>query len=310
MTAVGKILVFLNLMFAFVVGTFAVLTYVSRTHWADQYGKLERSYAAANSQAETYKKENDKLIADRNAYFAEVSGRGVLDPALKDKPVEAAKAVADKIKKVTDENEELKKSVKSRDDTITKLLKTVDEYKSSNAVAVDDNRRREENENKLRKDLADQTKLNGQLTEGINYMRERAVSFQIEAKSLKAKNQQMLDDLHELSRQNALLKEKGSRPATTGTASASGRNPPPDQVEGLIQKVDGDLVTLSIGSDAGLRTGHTMFVFGLTNNVGYRGEIVLKEVTPKMAVGQVIKGRSVSRIRVGDTVASEIMSRR
>jgi hypothetical protein len=53
-----------------------------------------------------------------------------------------------------------------------------------------------------------------------------------------------------------------------------------------------------------------MFVFGLGRDVGYRGEVKLVEVTPKMAVGQVIRGKQVSRIRVGDTVASDIMPRR
>jgi membrane-associated HD superfamily phosphohydrolase len=185
----------------------------------------------------------------------------------------------------------------------------LDEYKASNAVAVDDNKRREENEKNLRKDLSDDTARNTKLTEEKNYLREQAVSAVIEAKSFKSRNGQLEEQMNELSRQLALVKEKGNRPSS-GSSGSSGRNPPPEQVEGLIQRVDGDLVTLSIGSDAGLRTGHTMYVFGLAGNVGYRGEIVLKDVTPKVSVGQVIKGRQVSRVRIGDTVASEIMPRR
>jgi hypothetical protein len=308
MTTVGKILVFFNLMFAFVVGTFAVLAYISRTHWADQYGKMEKSYQVVEASEKATRKENDKHVADQKAFNNELAGTGAIDPQLKDKPTEAARVVAATIKKLKDENEELKGKLKTERDTVTKLTKSLDEYKSSNAVAVQDNSRREENEKKLRQDLADTTTQNTKLTEGINYMRDRSVAFQIEAKSLKSRNLQLEDQIHELSRQVVLLKEKGARPAT---GSASGRNPPPESVEGLIQKVDGDLVKLSIGSDAGLQRGHTMYVFGLNaDNVGYRGEIVLREVTPKESVGQLIKGKQVSKIRVGDTVASEIMPRR
>src|SRR5262249_36823205 len=166
------------------------------------------------------------------------------------------------------------------------------------------------NEKKLRSDLADVIKLNTQLTEGINYMRERAVNAEIDAKSLKAKNVALDGQLHELSREVVRLKASGA--GAGGAArpqSASGRNPPPEHVEGLVKRIDGKYVELTIGSDSGLQRGHTMYVFGLENNVGYRGEIRLVEVSPKSAVGQVI-GKEVSRIRVNDTVASEILPRR
>ena len=68
-------------------------------------------------------------------------------------------------------------------------------------------------------------------------------------------------------------------------------------------------MTLSIGSDSGLQKGHTMFVFGLGANAGYRGEIRVVDVSPKVAVGE-IRGKLASRIRVGDTASSDIMPRR
>src|SRR5262249_62325594 len=108
-------------------------------------------------------------------------------------------------------------------------------------------------------------------------------------------------------RQVALVRAQGGRPV--GSASGSGRNPPPEAVEGLIQRVDGKLVTLTIGSDAGLQKGHTLYVFGLTGNTGYRGQIKIVDVTPKAAVGEVI-GKLSSRIRVNDTASSDIMPRR
>jgi hypothetical protein len=77
----------------------------------------------------------------------------------------------------------------------------------------------------------------------------------------------------------------------------------------LIRKVDGNLVTLTIGSDAGLKKGHTMEVFGMGANHGYRGYVRLVEVTHKSAVGQV-ESKLASPIRVGDTAAATIMGKR
>ena len=53
---------------------------------------------------------------------------------------------------------------------------------------------------------------------------------------------------------------------TAGTRLASGLNPPPENVEGLVRRIAGNLVSISIGSDAGLTRGHTMQVFRLGQN--------------------------------------------
>jgi len=308
MTAVGKILVFFNLVFAFVIGTFAVLGYIARTHWADQYVKLENSYKVVQASAEAHKRENDKLIEDRKIFAQKMQGRVPnLDP--KGKPDDVANAVADKLVKQADEIKDLKTGLKDEQKKTTKLENDVTQFRTAATVAQADVKRREENETNLRANLKEEVTRNNQLLVGINDMRDRAVAAEITAKSLKGRNVQLEDQLQGLSREVVRLKASGAGVRPTAQ-SASGRNPPPDQVEGLIQRVDGDLVTLTIGSDAGLQRGHTMFVFGLGNNVGYRGEIKLLEVQAKVSVGQVIKGKQVARIRPGDTVASEIMPRR
>lgn len=308
MTAVGKILVFFNLVFAFVVGTFAVLDYIARTHWVAQYQKLEKSHTVVVASNATYKSENDKFVQQKEDYAKALAANGVVvDP--KAKAEEVAKSVAEKLKQHQDDVISLKDELKREKDKNTLLDNELVKYKATATVSQADVARREENEKKLRESLVEMTKLNSKLTDGINYMRDRAVAAEIESKSLKGRNVQLEDKLQEMAREVVRLKATGGG-SRTGVLSASGRNPPPEQVEGLVQKVDGDLVMLTIGSDAGLQKGHTMFVFGLTRNVGYRGEIKLVEVTPKGAVGELIRGKQVSRIQVGDTVASDIMPRR
>jgi hypothetical protein len=161
----------------------------------------------------------------------------------------------------------------------------------------------------LRASLALETRKNTDLTLGINSMRDRAVAAEIQARSFKGRNDQLITKLEEMAQTITRLQAQGTRTAATASPSATGRNPPPESVEGLIQRVDGRLVTLTIGSDAGLQKGHTLYVYGMGDNVGYRGQIRLVEVTPRVAVGEVM-GKLSSRIRVGDTAASDILPKR
>src|SRR5690349_13109778 len=77
MTAVGKILVFINLIFSLIVGGFVIAVYTARTHWESEYKKLEARYqvarasetAAQNATAEaqrTFDAENKKIKAERD----------------------------------------------------------------------------------------------------------------------------------------------------------------------------------------------------------------------------------------------------
>lgn len=67
MTAVGKILVFLNLVFSLVVGGFVVFTYVARVHWveAGEGWKREKQVMEANNLA--YQNEAAKAKQDAAA---------------------------------------------------------------------------------------------------------------------------------------------------------------------------------------------------------------------------------------------------
>jgi hypothetical protein len=92
---------------------------------------------------------------------------------------------------------------------------------------------------------------------------------------------------------------------------AGTKNPPPENVEGLIKNTDpsSGLVTLTIGSDAGLSKGHTLEVFRLSSvahQSKYLGTIRILEVTATQAVGQPT-GRMTSPPQAGDRVASHIL---
>ncbi len=90
-----------------------------------------------------------------------------------------------------------------------------------------------------------------------------------------------------------------------GQADA-GKLPPPKDVSGTVTKVDaGGLMTISIGSNAGLLPGHTLELFRLTPEAKYLGPVRVVNTQPDAAVC-----RPVSRLsgpaRVGDRVANQI----
>jgi hypothetical protein len=79
-------------------------------------------------------------------------------------------------------------------------------------------------------------------------------------------------------------------------------------VEGMIKDVDdkSGLVTISIGSDAGLVKGHTLEVYRLNPKPTYLGTVTLLEVHPAESVG---KPQAKEKLQAGDKVAGNILGR-
>ena len=75
----------------------------------------------------------------------------------------------------------------------------------------------------------------------------------------------------------------------------------------LVSKVDpSGLVSLTIGSDAGLSKGNTLEAMRYSPTARYLGTLRIVEVTPHQAIAQPV-GRLNAPLRVGDRVASRIL---
>ena len=75
-------------------------------------------------------------------------------------------------------------------------------------------------------------------------------------------------------------------------------------VDGVVQAVGReDLLEISIGSDDGLKKGHTLHVF---RNSKYLAKIEIVRITPDRAVAKIIPGSLQGPIRRGDIVATKI----
>jgi hypothetical protein len=89
------------------------------------------------------------------------------------------------------------------------------------------------------------------------------------------------------------------------------KNPPPENVEGLVGSVDASgLMTLTIGSDAGLTKGHTLELFRLNpsepSQSKYLGTVRILEAEAHQSVAQPV-GRLSSPPQRGDRVASRLL---
>jgi RNA polymerase sigma factor (sigma-70 family) len=104
----------------------------------------------------------------------------------------------------------------------------------------------------------------------------------------------------------ALKKELAARGKTGGPPVP--QNAPRVEVKGKVSRVDGKLVVIDIGVDAGLLRGHTLEVYRLGKNPKYVGRIKIIEVTAKEAVGQAT-GRMAAAVEVGDEVAARALPR-
>jgi hypothetical protein len=88
--------------------------------------------------------------------------------------------------------------------------------------------------------------------------------------------------------------------------SHSESNIPPAGLEGTVKAVNAQagIATISLGSDAGLRKGHTLEVFRIRPEPKYLGKIQIVSVGPAEAVGKIMS-RTPHEIQVGDRVMSD-----
>lgn len=313
MTAVGKLLVFLNLVFSLVVGAFAVMDYTARTHWSDQYNKLSANYAVSEGTARAYKAEAEKLAKEKTELNAMLMAQARADLKI-EKPEDNDKVaklmvnmLGERAKTINDLKGDLNRLTTQLIEERAKLAK----YGATSEVAVKDIERRQADVAKLRDQLATETKRNNDLVKEVITERDEKVAHKIDAAALRSRNEELLRDVARLEAKTRTL-EALARAGGTGKAGlprALGPTvpPPPSDVEGLVQKAEGNLVTISIGGDSGIAKGQELQVFRFGTNPKYLGKIRIMEVTPNQAVGQAV-GRTSAPMQKGDRVAPRILA--
>src|SRR5205823_4385912 len=140
----------------------------------------------------------------------------------------------------------------------------------------------------------------------VEDFRQRAVKAEIDNKSLSSRNNELLAVIEGLEKDIIRIKNSpgsgGSAPSQMLTA-----NPPPGDVSGRVKNYDptSGLLTITVGSDAGILKGHTLQVYRLEPNGQYVGVMRILEVRPNEAVGKMIN-KPRAPVQVNDKVASKI----
>jgi predicted RNase H-like nuclease (RuvC/YqgF family) len=281
MTVLGKILVFLNLVFSLVVAGLIVFVYAARTNWATAYQEyqnrdraLTASLKAAQDQAETARADYDKKLQALEGQRTEL----VQQLQAKERDLQAANT---QLKNAQTQSGGESASVKAAETALKK---------------------REEEVRTLEQALKDKDTQVAQIIKLNRDLRDEKVNAEIQVSLLTERMEQVNKQLEDATRQLVAMRRSGI--SIDPTAVAARENPPPASVEGIIKQTDtSGLMTITIGSDAGLQKGHTLDVYRYGPTPQYLGQIRLFDVRPNEAVARPV-GRMKAPVQAGDRVGN------
>lgn len=276
MTAVGKILVFMNLLFSVAVSAMIVIVFTTRSNWKAEYEKMRNVALVAEAAYKTEKIAHENDLKTRDS---QVDSQDKIIKAL-NTDVDALRnqiAKSDEVqKKEREARAILETSQKSLSEQVTSLQTERETLTTSMQAA-------------RAKVLETQKELNDQ--------KLLAVTNKIEADSQTQRARRLLERVEVLEKDNTqLVNRLASQGISTerGSSDRSLLNPPPiaapRDVYGTVSAVGTTgLTVINIGSDSGLTAGNKLFIYRVDdqNPKGlYLGELVVGRTEPKQAVGQ------------------------
>jgi hypothetical protein len=287
MTVIGKILVFVNLVFSLITAGLIVMVYTTRINWYDAYtkqtaalkvvqGDFQRAEAAQKETVDRKDAEYQQLIATKNKLESE------------------SKSLTDQLAKTkADLEAQLKVGTSSQKVTVDQLAEL--------------ERRKTEVET-LKKQINDQDKKIADIDRQMAMLRDTSVQFKVQWEQTKDRLRLVQDQNTALAQENARLKQQLGGATTTaypsGIAPAPAGGAPAPRIEelhGTIQKVEGDLATITPGSDAGVVVGAELRVFHLQPKPEFLGTLKILAVSPTEAVGR-LTGPKARQVKKGDEV--------
>jgi len=289
MTTLGKILIFLNLVFSLLAGILIIQVYATRTKWQATYKKLNDYYNVSETNVKTYRGEIDNIKQAKDKEVKELQEARVKD-----------KAEIDRLSGLVNASQ--------------KELETEREHfqqQRNNATVSSEELQRRQQEtaalmdrlNKLNATIAD-------LQKTVKQAQDERMQAIINFNSEHDRNVRALDQLRQLTQKAELLEKKLASLGVSARDVLITRNPPPEDVEGVIEETDPKtgLVTISIGSDSGVNVGNTLEVFRIKPEPKYLGTIKILDAQAHKAVGRLTAPPRYGALEKGDIVATKILS--
>jgi hypothetical protein len=287
MNAVGKTLVILNFLFAIVVGIFLVFVMAQRNQLREKYIALEQAARLQIGIDATSKDSLGKVLGD----YGDTQRKLEADRQAFEKRDQDAKAARDAL--VAD-IEVLKGKLEEKD----VVLKIASKLNDRNAIEI---AHLNETIEKRQKTI---TELEGER----NKLRGIAANYEQMYQDIKLRNDALLDQLQEKSRELTKVRAGVGSDGMT-VRKPNEPNPPPVKVEGKITKVDGNLIQLSLGTDDGVKEDHTLTVFRLQPQATFLGTVRIIDAYHHTSVARLVPSTSSLRppqLKEGDVVSSKI----
>ncbi len=288
MNSIGKTLVILNFIFAVTVGFLLAVDIVQRNQWKESHDSLvDKSRVTADS-AKLNKTMFEKLTADLRDLQIKEEQAQARSKVLKDeydaKTADLDVRLADAI------NDALKKDA------------LVNEARAAQKRLTDENAM-------INKNVMEREGIIVGNEAMIAKLRTEARQFESASRTAKIQNENLLEQLQAVSK---ALAEKNAGVVSGEVAvirNPNEPNPPLVQVNGKIERVDNDLVQLTVGTDHGVNKNHTLDVYRLSPESKYLGMIRIVDANHRASVGRLIpSGNAQFRtpLVAGDLVTSKL----
>ena len=272
MTTLGKIFTGLIAMMSIVFMAFATMIYSNDRDIRAQVNQMQAKLNAATTANQELTTENENL---RNSLSSERAARQSAIAALESR----SQRLVTRMRENQDRNDEL---VRRQRDALIAMNTAQTNFTNQ----ADEVRRLRDLIRDIQEDRDDKFSQAIQLTDSVNLLRNAE-------RGLLERQGQLITQVAHM---RTLLESNGL------DENMSVDNIPPD-VDGEILDVGAKRVEISLGSDDGLRKGHTLDV---SRGSTYLGRIVVTNTFPDVAVAEVLKLYRTGRIRRGDRVDTKI----
>lgn len=280
MTALGKTLVFFNLLFSLVVGGLIVTVFVTRTNWKAGYDDVKKQAEAAVAARNAIDRQ---LTAERQKFESEkkelITQRDNFERRWNETKTELANM----------------EQLRAAQSTTARVEQANSQSATTEITSLKNER------DQMASQIAERNKLILDLEVAHKDFRNRAVAAEIARNA----TQQRLDKLmisyeHMVAQLNELRARGIVPPADAGSQAA------PVEVRGRVADAFEDLASITLGSDHGLQVGNLLQVYRTTPTPTWVGTLQIIKTEPHKALGKFTpNGRNV--IRKGDVVDSKIL---
>jgi predicted nuclease with TOPRIM domain len=288
MTTLGKILIFLNLVFALLVGILIIQVYATRTSWRAAFDRVNGFLTVSEANVKTLRADIDDI---------------------KKKKDDEIKTVQDALAKEKAEVQRQQGLVAQADKQLQAERANHQQQRDNAGVSNAELERRQQETRALTAELNKSNATIAELQKQGKQLQDEKMQAVVNYNSEHDRNVRLLENMRQTS-QKLELAEKKLQNLGSGVTVAESRNPPPEDVEGIILDTDAKtgLVTISIGSDHGISVGNTLEVFRIKPEPKYLGTIRIVDVQAHQAVGRLTAAPRYGALAKGDIVASKIMS--